>query len=90
MAHAPLSASALAHADNMLNALRNTDFQPGCRYGIGALLDEPGNADAVARAVEAHIRAHLDVGAISAENVRVTAARDDHGFICMHAEVQVP
>lgn len=90
MAHTQLSGSALAHADNMLNALRHTDFQPGGRYGIGALLDEPENADAVARAVEAHIRAHLGVNAISAENIRVTAARDDHGFICMHMEVRVP
>lgn len=90
MVHAPLSAHARAHADNLLDSLRRTDFQPGGRYAMGMLLGEPGNANAVARAVEAHIRAHVDVDAISADDIHVTASGDDQGFIYVLLEIWVP
>lgn len=85
-----LSAVSLAKAYNALESLRITDFRQGGRFALIVILDEPGDPREIGNALQEYIRLHADAPDVDPENIRVTAERDERGFIQANVEIWVP
>jgi len=84
-----LSAGSLAKAYNALESLRITDFRQGGRFAFSMIIEEPGDAREIGNALQEYIRLHADAPDVDPENIRVTAVRDERGFIQANMEIWV-
>lgn len=84
-----LGPESLASAYNALESLRITDFRQGGRFALSMLINEPGDPQAIGHAIQEYIRLHADAPDVDPENIRVTAVRNEQGFIFATMEIWV-
>jgi len=84
-----LSARSLAVAYNALESMRITDFRQGGRFAMSMIVEEPGDPREIGNAIQEYIRLHMDVPDVDPDNIRVTAERDEKGFIQANMEIWV-